>query len=254
MTAGPPPQAPYTAPTTHPPAPAPTSPPRKTVEDNPLYAAPRTKGSCRLPGVGSGGWKSYKKYMDGVSTCLDRIWLREFAKADMSFWPSRRVFPRHRVRDRRCGLMPSKEADGTYCQRTFTYYVILKYTTGYPQATAYAAELVAHEYAHHVQAQSGISDYEYQATEQARTRKAKDLISRRLELQAECLAGVALHAIRNDLPPWQAFRDQYIGTIPRQWALDHGKLATQLRWLEKGYHSGKPGACDTWSPPPRDVT
>jgi predicted metalloprotease len=193
--------------------------------------------------------------MNSVSTCLDRIWAREFADVDLSFSPTRRVFSQRRVRDRRCGLMPSKGSIGTYCGGSSpAYFVIVEDTTADPRAVALVAGVVAHEYAHHVQALSGIIRYKGMAKKRARTRRGKDLIQRRLELQAECFAGVAVHAMRKNLPPWSAFRDQYFGTVTKQTARDHGRLKTQLRWLEKGFHSGKPGACDTWSPPARDVT
>jgi predicted metalloprotease len=77
---------------------------------------------------------------------------------------------------------------------------------------------------------------------------------RRLELQAECFAGVAVKAMRAEMPPWPRYRDLYIGTIPKQSALDHGRVATQLRWFKRGYDSGSPRSCNTWSASKRNVT
>ncbi|XVQ85717.1 hypothetical protein ACQP2K_44210 [Microbispora siamensis] len=44
------------------------------------------------------------------------------------------------------------------------------------------------------------------------------------------------------------------GTLLPKWVRDHGRLKTQLRWFEEGFRTGRPGACDTWSVPVRQVT
>ena len=122
-----------------------------------------------------------------------------------------------------------------------------------PWAASWLAEIAAHEYGHHIQYMANIMDYGDDVSDGA-SKAGRDLASRRLELQAECFAGVAIKAMRAKMPAWQRFRDLYEGTLPKQWALDHGRLATQLRWLERGYDSGSPRSCDTWSPPKKYVT
>ncbi|GGL07223.1 hypothetical protein Sme01_11880 [Sphaerisporangium melleum] len=222
--------------------------------DNLLYALTPGRVTCRPPEIRTGDWKSMRRYLTTVSACLDRVWTRHFQRARVYYRPPERRFVRQRVRDRECGLMPSKGADGTYCDATRTYYVIVAGEDLVPWAEAIMAELVAHEYAHHVQNMSYISDYYQEAYDVARGRAREDLLSRRMELQAECFAGVALHAMRAAVPPWHRFREQYTGTLDAAWVRDHGRLATQLRWLERGYRTGRPGTCDTWSPAVRQVT
>ncbi|ETK30882.1 neutral zinc metallopeptidase [Microbispora sp. ATCC PTA-5024] len=243
----------------HRPSPTPTSTgsahrgARDVAVHNPLYEAPRPKADCRLPRM-TGGWASTKKYLGAVSTCLDRVWGAEFRGMGRLYSPPKRRFIQKRVKDDECGRMPAKGATGTYCGADHVYYILPESTEGSLWNTARAAEVAAHEYAHHVQTVTDIMEYEDTAKSLAKSRAAKDLVSRRLELQAECLAGVALHAMRDEIPAWGNFRYNYQGTLADRWVRDHGRLATQLRWLEKGFTSGRPGACDTWSPKARDVT
>lgn len=193
------------------------------------------------------------RYAAAVSSCLDRVWRREFGLARVYFTPPTRKYVRRRVRDPECGMMPGKGAQGTYCPDTRRYYILIEDADLRPWSAAWVAETIAHEYGHHVQNMVNILDYEYEAGDGAR-KKAVDLLSRRVELQAECFAGVALGAVRETIPPWGEFRDQYYGTLGGHWVRDHGRLATQLRWLEKGYRSGRPKACDTWSASKGKVT
>ncbi|WP_204076533.1 neutral zinc metallopeptidase [Planotetraspora phitsanulokensis] len=194
------------------------------------------------------------KYMAAVSTCLDRIWAGSFKEARIYFTPPKRKFVQRRVRDPACGMMPAKGADGTYCGATTTYYVLVPKYSLRPWAATWISEVIAHEYGHHVQYWTNMLAYEEAAADVADKRSAADLLSRRLELQAECFAGVAVSAMRRQMPPWQEYRDLYWGTLDGAWIRDHGRLSTQLKWLEKGYRSGRPGACDTWSVPKREVT
>jgi predicted metalloprotease len=222
--------------------------------DSPLYAAPQATASCELPSIKSGSRSSMTKYMMSVSSCLDEIWTDSFSEVRVFFQPPRRKFVQRRVHDPRCGLMPAKEADGTYCGETMTFYVLVPRDSLTPADTTWLTEVAAHEYGHHVQFWTNILDYEEAAFQAAEKSSTEDLLSRRLELQAECFAGIALYVMRREIPPWRRFRDLYVGTIDGEWVRDHGRLSTQLKWLEKGYRSGKPGTCDTWSGPKSEVT
>jgi predicted metalloprotease len=222
---------------------------RKTI-----YNAPKAKVKCTMPAVKEGNWASMTRYLDEVSSCLDRIWLRELREINVLFVPPRREYVRKRIKHPACGLMPAKGADGTYCSAVKTYFILLDPADVRRPWKAWAAQLAAHEYGHHVQYLTRILQYQAAMTDAAADKKTKDLVSRRLELQAECFSGVALQAMRRSLPPWDEFRYLYSGTLPKQWILDHGRPQTQYRWMKKGYQSGKPGSCDTWTPAPAKVT
>ncbi|GII59047.1 hypothetical protein Pth03_74360 [Planotetraspora thailandica] len=222
--------------------------------DSPLYTAPKAKAHCDVPSIKSGSFTSMKKYMTAVSACLDRIWTSEFRAAKIYYSPPERKFIQRRVRDPKCGMMPAKGADGTYCGGTKTYYVLAARTALRPDAAPWASEVVAHEYGHHVQHMINILDYEESAAGVAPKSDA-DVLSRRVELQAECFAGVAISGMGGEMPSWWDYRSLYTGyALDGAWVRDHGKLSTQMRWLGRGYRSGKPEACDTWSVSKRDVT
>jgi len=123
------------------------------------------------------------------------------------------------------------------------------------------AYVLAHEVGHHVQNLLGITDRVEQARRSSRTAEA-NAMSVRLELQADCLAGVwGHHAARNrqlleggdieeGLRAAAAIGDDMIQrrtagyTRPESWT--HGSSEQRVSWLRKGLQTGDPNACDTF--------
>ena len=119
------------------------------------------------------------------------------------------------------------------------------------------AYVVAHEIGHHVQNLLGITD---KADAARRTRRANDM-SVRVELQADCLAGVwAYHSQRGkgwleqgDLEEAMNAATQ-IGddTLQRKSqgrvvpeSFTHGSSQQRVRWFQRGAQSGNPNQCNT---------
>ena len=119
------------------------------------------------------------------------------------------------------------------------------------------AYVVAHEIGHHVQKQLGISD----RVHGSKTKGAEGS-SVRLELQADCFAGVWAHSTdqRKLLDPGdvdeamtaaQAVGDDRLqkqsgGAVrPESWT--HGSSAERQRWFKRGFDTGKLEECDTFS-------
>lgn len=122
------------------------------------------------------------------------------------------------------------------------------------------AYVVAHEIGHHVQNQLGISDRVHNASKAAQT--GDQGLSVRLELQADCFAGMWAHSTqkRDILDPGDVdealgaaaaigddrLQRQGTGTVrPESWT--HGSSAQRSRWFKRGYESGQMGACDTFN-------
>jgi predicted metalloprotease len=117
------------------------------------------------------------------------------------------------------------------------------------------AYVVAHEVGHHVQNILGISD-----RSQAQGRGATGG-SVRLELQADCFAGVWAHSTgqrdlldSGDIPSAMSaaaavgddrLQRSATGTVsPESWT--HGSSAERQRWFKRGYEDGTVAACDTF--------
>ncbi|MEV5411010.1 neutral zinc metallopeptidase [Thermopolyspora sp. NPDC052614] len=219
-----------------------------------IYSAPRAKANCALPAVDERRWSSKKRYLDKVASCLDKIWAREFREVDLPFTPPHRKYVRKRVKHPVCGLMPVKGAAGTYCDSIETYFIIDDPSFPSRPWKAWAADVSGHEYGHHLQYLTKILAKQTALLNAATTKKAEYLVSRRLELQADCLSGVALRAMRRRLPPTDEFAYLYSGTLAKKWSRTHGLQKTRYRWMQRGYKSGKPGSCDTWSSRASKVT
>jgi predicted metalloprotease len=122
------------------------------------------------------------------------------------------------------------------------------------------AYVIAHEVGHHVQQQLGTSD-EVRALERERPEDANEL-SVRLELQADCYAGVWAQTVfaAGDLEPGdvgeavgasEAVGDDRIqsrasGSVDPD-SFTHGSSEQRARWFNRGRASGEPGDCDTFA-------
>ena len=140
-----------------------------------------------------------------------------------------------------------------------SFYEELKQRLGAPGDFA-QAYVIAHEVGHHVQQLLGQSQrvHALSSSEQAGERGA--LV--RLELQADCYAGVWTHGTeRRELLEVgdidealtaaskigdDALQKQATGVV-RPESFTHGTSAQRSRWFRRGLESGKPSACDTFS-------
>ncbi len=125
------------------------------------------------------------------------------------------------------------------------------------------AYVIAHEVAHHVQNLLGVSSEIRRQQQQAGNSAAANRLSVRLELQADCLAGVwaqradRLHAIieagdvEEALNAASAIGDDRLqrqsGNVVAPDSFTHGTSEQRVRWFRAGLESGDPGSCDTFS-------
>jgi hypothetical protein len=120
------------------------------------------------------------------------------------------------------------------------------------------AYVIAHEVGHHVQKQAGA----FQKMEAARSRpqSEQNRISVRMELQADCYAGVWGHhaGAMNQLDPGDIaealnaataigddrLQKQAQGRVVPE-SFTHGSSEQRVHWFRVGMESGDPGACKT---------
>jgi predicted metalloprotease len=122
------------------------------------------------------------------------------------------------------------------------------------------AYVIAHEIGHHVQTLRGISERVHKAPKSQQ--EGAGGLSVRLELQADCFAGVWAHSsnkrglleagdIDEALGAASAIGDDHIqkksgGAVqPETWT--HGSADQRSRWFRRGFESGNPDTCDTFS-------
>ncbi len=123
------------------------------------------------------------------------------------------------------------------------------------------AYVIAHEVGHHVQNLLGITDKADQA-EQAAGRVGANRVSVRLELQADCFAGVwaaQANNARKILEPGDleqglkaassvgddTLQKREQGTVVPD-SFTHGTSAQRVGWFRRGFDSGKIDNCDTF--------
>jgi uncharacterized protein len=124
------------------------------------------------------------------------------------------------------------------------------------------AYVISHEMGHHIQNELGILPKVHRAQERATSRTEANALSVRIELMADCLAGVWAangNAKRQFLEPGDVERAiataQAIGDDRLQQAsrgtvmpdsFTHGSAADRVKWLQAGLKTGQIDSCNTF--------
>lgn len=238
--------------------PAPAAPRRvpasvADIGDNPLITAKATvpEVTCELPELNTapGGLEAY--YRAGIG-CLERLWQPVLTTSALPFSrPGLNLDDRPRAR---CGFAPTEEeATAFYCARDRTIYMPqTRLARDAGDISAYHLAVLAHEYGHHVQALSGTLDDGAKVSPGTPAGDAE--LSRRTELQANCLAGVFFAAVggRGSVDDELA-RASVRSFADTTGAETHGSSDSQARWAQAGFDARSPSACDTWTAASADV-
>jgi len=204
------------------------------------------------------------RFVDVVSTSVNDVWTQIFRREGHTYEPPDAVVLYDEATGTGCGL--GQSAMGPfYCPDDRKVYLDLSFWQELSgrfgaQGDAARAYVIAHEIGHHVQNLLG------------ETREAQGLGARgansgsvRLELQADCYAGVwATHAsevsggkvsldpkdIEDGLRAASAVGDDTLqketrGRVAPD-SFTHGTSAQRMRWFRKGVTGGDPAACDTF--------
>jgi predicted metalloprotease len=204
-----------------------------------------------------------EKTREFVATMLattEDLWATEFAAMGGRYQPPKLVIFRERV-ESTCGIAESgvgpfycPRDEGVFLDMSFFDEMATKLQAGGDFAYAY---VVAHEVGHHVQNRLGISGQVQERQQRVGEVEANQL-SVRIELQADCLAGIfgnyadkqpgdfdeglrAASAIGDDRLQRNAGRQ----VIPDSFT--HGTSEQRQRWLHRGIETGSFEACDTFA-------
>ncbi len=207
-----------------------------------------------------------EKLIEFVSFVLDdnqTTWTQIFQSSGQTYRPARLAIFTEAV-STGCGTGQSGMGP-FYCPADEKVYIDLSFYDelrsrfGAPGDFA-QAYVIAHEIGHHVQNVLGISDQVREA--QGRDPDSANQLSVRLELQADCLAGIWAHStsqknlleagdVEEALGAAAAVGDDRIqkqstGDVqPETWT--HGSSADRMKWFQAGYQSGDMKRCDTFA-------
>jgi uncharacterized protein len=217
------------------------------------------------PGAGGGAPPASDdeaQFVQFVVADVQATWKRIFAEANQTYEPTTlRLFTSGIQTG--CGGATS-EVGPFYCPADKRVYIDLgffrelqeRFSARGDFAQAY---VIAHEFGHHVQNVLGVSaDVRQQQQEDP---ESANELSIRLELQADCLAGVWGHSadqegllepgdVEEGLNAAAAVGDDRIqqksgrGVNPESWT--HGSSEQRMAWFRKGFENGDPAACDTF--------
>jgi uncharacterized protein len=204
------------------------------------------------------------RFVDVVSGSVDDVWTALFRQQGQSYRKPAAIVLYDRATGTGCGM--GQSAMGPfYCPRDQKVYLDLtfwqelesKFGAGGEAARAY---VIAHEIGHHVQGLTGASGQ----AERMGARGAQSG-SVRLELQADCYAGVwVAHApqvsggqvqleakdVEDGLRAASAVGDdtlqQQSGGRVAPDSFTHGSSEQRMRWFRTGVQTGDPAACDTF--------
>jgi predicted metalloprotease len=192
----------------------------------------------------------------------ERRWSDIFAAAGQRYTPTTLVFY---DRNGQSGCGAAQSAMGPfYCPADHKIYLDtsffdeLKNRFGAPGDFA-QAYVIAHEVGHHIQTLDGTSD-KVRAGQQRASEAEANALQVRMELQADCYAGVWAARDQNLLEPGDVEEGmraaEAIGddTIQRQSggrvspeSFTHGTSAQRMQWLKRGLDTGDPAQCDTFA-------
>jgi predicted metalloprotease len=192
---------------------------------------------------------------------LNKTWQPVFKQANVAFVAPKLVFYSQAGRS---GCGTAQSAMGPfYCPEDQGIYLDTDFYQQMDQqlgATGQFARdyVIAHEYGHHIQKLTGVSD-QIRSLQSQNPARANPL-SVRLELQADCYAGVWAAKNRDRLEPGdmesglnaahQIGDDTLMkaaGRNPNEAAFTHGSSAQRMEWLRKGMETGDDNACDTFA-------
>ena len=213
----------------------------------------------RTPGPGPDPEEKLVEFVSNVLDDTQQFWAQQFQAGSKEYEEAQLVLFNRPIDTGGCG--PASSSSGPfYCPADGSVYVDLSFfrelRTRFQAPGDFAqAYVIAHEIGHHVQKLLGIEAA--MRRDQAADPSRRNDLSVRLELQADCLAGVWAQStyergilepgdIEEGLAAAAAVGDDRLGArSPEQWT--HGSSALRTTWFTRGFENGRADSCDTFS-------
>ena len=211
----------------------------------------------------SGQQDEASQFVSVVRAETEDTWNKVFQQLGKRYQPPKLVLYSDRVQSA-CGT--SSAASGPfYCPGDYKVYIDLSFLDelrrmGAPGDFAFAY-VIAHEVGHHVQNLVGVAGQVREQQRQVSKAQANALLVR-MELQADCLAGVWINHTENrnsileqgdieeGLEAAAAVGDdrimQQAGRAVRREAFTHGSSAERIQWFKQGMKTGDIQSCNTF--------
>ncbi|MFI5713513.1 neutral zinc metallopeptidase [Kribbella sp. NPDC051620] len=231
------------------------------LQRNALYRAGVVPAvSCPLPAGRLATRAALQAYAQKTLACLDRAWRPLVARSSARFWsPGLRSVE---VGDStNCGPVAGGTYLAFYCPADSTiYFNWMEHAEKAGDNRAYVQnamiDTMAHEYGHHLQWMTGIGDA-YDELYDRKSGPAQLDRSRRLEIQANCLAAAFVGANQKTLGLYGARLAEMIleeGAGDQSGPPDHGSELNNGAWSSAAFASKSPASCNTWAAPASKVS
>jgi predicted metalloprotease len=203
------------------------------------------------------------KFVSFVVEDVQRTWEKEFPQLGRNYQRAKLVLFRDATRSG-CGFAESAMGP-FYCPADEKVYLDLGFFDelrsrfGAPGRFA-EAYVIAHEFGHHVQTLLGTEEKVRRA--EAKRPSLKNTLSVRVELQADCFAGVWGHStdernllesgdVESGLAAAAAVGDDRLQKAATSRvnpeSFTHGSSKERVEWFRRGFQTGQVGACDTFA-------
>jgi predicted metalloprotease len=226
-----------------------------------LPAVPQATSTTSPPNLKTSSGQ--RAFLTSVFADIQTTWKADFAAAGATYSPARLDLFTSRV-STACG-QETAEVGPFYCSGDHTVYLDINFFAAMEAKFGVSGDfaeayVVAHEVGHHIQNLLGITTRVAQLSEASPAQT--NALSVRVELQADCFAGVWAHStyerkllepgdIEEALHAAETVGDDYLAQAhgatvdPDSWT--HGSSAQRQQWFTTGYEDGRPDACNTFS-------
>ncbi|WP_147942739.1 neutral zinc metallopeptidase [Microbispora sp. CSR-4] len=228
----------------------------RTTKNNSLYrAGSLATTNCRAGNASIYNHSQFKALILKTGTCMGKAWGPALERVGFDWSPPHYMIAARKGRGA-CGDYPSPGSNVPYyCPSNSTIYA---------STSAMAREygplgswngiiisMMAHEYGHHIQNLTGISDSWWQQTLDSSSQSGKMALSRRHELQATCFGGMFMQSVAASYPIDTTKRNTLLWAYshlgdPPGGPRDHGNTRSNAAWFRQGYTRPKAYQCNTW--------
>jgi predicted metalloprotease len=231
-----------------------------TLVNNPLDSPGigATPTPCSLPPFAT-SVAGQDAFYHAVLPCLVRLWSGALRDSDLPLQVPSVVTTGSDI-NTPCGVQRWNDT-ALYCPDNNTIYMTARHYAEVEGRTSPGAYLgqFAHEFGHAVQHMTGI----FEAKDDALRDTGRDTtagldVTRRTELQATCFEGIALAALQqggiNNNYILGALQDSEQRGDEYNPQPNHGTVAINKTWVDRGFFSDRVTQCNTWAAPPAAVS